>query len=100
MTPPGRSPMSIRGPSCRSLDHRAHAVAGEGVAEGALGRTVEFSLPAGGHHPLTWRSSVAQLAEHATVNRRVTGSSPVGGAKLLVEGLVVRDAVDRHMTYT
>ena len=25
-------------------------------------------------------SSVAQLAEHSTVNRRVTGSSPVGGA--------------------
>ena len=27
-------------------------------------------------------SPVAQLAEHSTVNRRVTGSSPVGGAKL------------------
>src|SRR4029453_2424786 len=26
-------------------------------------------------------SSVAQLAEHSTVNRRVTGSSPVGGAQ-------------------
>ncbi len=26
------------------------------------------------------RSPVAQLAEHSTVNRRVTGSSPVGGA--------------------
>ena len=25
-------------------------------------------------------SPVAQLAEHPTVNRRVTGSSPVGGA--------------------
>ena len=25
-------------------------------------------------------SSIAQLAEHSTVNRRVTGSSPVGGA--------------------
>ncbi len=27
-------------------------------------------------------SSIAQLAEHSTVNRRVTGSSPVGGAFL------------------
>src|SRR3954464_13723912 len=26
------------------------------------------------------QSPVAQLAEHSTVNRRVTGSSPVGGA--------------------
>ena len=26
-------------------------------------------------------SSIAQLAEHSTVNRRVTGSSPVGGAE-------------------
>ena len=26
-------------------------------------------------------SSIAQLAEHSTVNRRVTGSSPVGGAR-------------------
>ena len=30
-------------------------------------------------------SSIAQLAEHSTVNRRVTGSSPVGGASSLVE---------------
>ena len=29
------------------------------------------------------RSPVAQLAEHLTVNQRVTGSSPVGGAKHL-----------------
>lgn len=28
-------------------------------------------------------SSIAQLAEHSTVNRRVTGSSPVGGANNL-----------------
>lgn len=28
----------------------------------------------------TKQSPVAQLAEHSTVNRRVTGSSPVGGA--------------------
>ena len=31
-------------------------------------------------------SSVAQLAEHSTVNRRVTGSSPVGGARDPLEG--------------
>src|SRR5699024_9701646 len=31
-------------------------------------------------------SSVAQLAEHSTVNRRVTGSSPVGGAKAKIPG--------------
>ena len=31
-------------------------------------------------------SSVAQLAEHSTVNRRVTGSSPVGGARGPLEG--------------
>ena len=36
------------------------------------------------------RSPVAQLAEHATVNRRVIGSSPIGGAKLLVSGLLGR----------
>src|SRR3954452_25639860 len=29
----------------------------------------------------TRSSPVAQLAEHATVNRRVIGSSPIGGAK-------------------
>ena len=29
-------------------------------------------------------SSIAQLAEHSTVNRRVTGSSPVGGASNLL----------------
>src|SRR4051794_6159487 len=29
----------------------------------------------------TRSSPVAQLAEHATVNRRVSGSSPLGGAK-------------------
>ena len=33
------------------------------------------------------RSPVAQLAEHATVNRRVTGSFRVGGAKQQVRGL-------------
>src|SRR3954453_7186558 len=33
------------------------------------------------------RSPVAQLAEHATVNRRVSGSSPLGGAKRQVRGL-------------
>ena len=33
-------------------------------------------------------SSVAQLAEHSTVNRRVTGSSPVGGAN--------NEALTRH----
>ena len=32
--------------------------------------------------PQTTYSSIAQLAEHSTVNRRVSGSSPVGGAKL------------------
>src|SRR3712207_6272709 len=41
-------------------------------------------IPARGH---ARRSPVAQLAEHATVNRRVIGSSPIGGAKLLVSGL-------------
>src|SRR6478752_10492879 len=35
------------------------------------------------------RSSVAQLAEHPTVNRTVTGSSPVGGAKGQVRGHVI-----------
>src|SRR3712207_6246700 len=34
-------------------------------------------VPARGH---ARRSPVAQLAEHATVNRRVIGSSPIGGA--------------------
>src|SRR5699024_7785387 len=32
-------------------------------------------------------SSIAQLAEHSTVNRRVTGSSPVGGAIKEVVGI-------------
>ncbi len=36
------------------------------------------------------RSSVAQLAEHPTVNRTVTGSSPVGGAKAQVIDLGLR----------
>lgn len=45
-------------------------------------RVVEYSyLLSDGQHPFT-QSSIAQLAEHSTVNRRVTGSSPVGGAKL------------------
>src|SRR5699024_1479602 len=38
-------------------------------------------------------SSVAQLAEHSTVNRRVAGSSPAGGA---VRGPVVRDGAPAH----
>ncbi len=33
-------------------------------------------------------SSVAQLAEHSTVNRRVTGSSPVGGAQIRIPVLI------------
>src|SRR5690606_14573258 len=41
----------------------------------------------GGHAPAPIRSSVAQLAEHATVNRRVVGSSPTGGAPPRVSGL-------------
>ena len=32
----------------------------------------------------TQYSSLAQLAEHAAVNRRVVGSSPTGGAKKLL----------------
>src|SRR4051812_6234903 len=35
----------------------------------------------------TRSSPVAQLAEHATVNRRVIGSSPIGGAKLLLSAV-------------
>src|SRR5699024_11866990 len=38
-------------------------------------------------------SPVAQLAEHSTVNRRVAGSSPAGGA---VRGPVVRDGAPAH----
>ena len=38
-------------------------------------------------------SSVAQLAEHSTVNRRVAGSSPAGGAG---RGPVVRDEAPDH----
>ena len=34
-------------------------------------------------------SSIAQLAEHSTVNRRVTGSSPVGGAGYIPPSLAL-----------
>src|SRR5437879_4536007 len=47
---------------------------------------LRFFLPAG-LRPVLVRSSVAQLAEHATVNRRVVGSSPTGGASPQVRGL-------------
>ncbi len=33
-----------------------------------------------GSLPFAVRSPIAQLAEHSTVNRRVIGSSPIGGA--------------------
>src|SRR3954451_5959545 len=39
----------------------------------------------------TRSSPVAQLAEHATVNRRVIGSSPIGGAKAHVNRLRLGD---------
>ncbi len=40
------------------------------------------------------RSLVAQLAEHSTVNRRVVGSSPTGGASTRLS----RAAYDGHST--
>lgn len=48
---------------------------GYGVAVIVIQRRTESSNVPGATH-----SSIAQLAEHSTVNRRVTGSSPVGGA--------------------
>src|SRR4051812_9957041 len=53
-----------------------------GVSGGRLGwaRPCARVEVVSGVAPRQERSSVAQLAEHATVNRRVTGSSPVGGA--------------------
>ena len=38
-------------------------------------------------HPYIY-SSIAQLAEHAAVNRRVVGSNPTGGAKGIAATLV------------
>src|SRR3954470_10478323 len=47
----------------------------------------------------TRSSPVAQLAEHATVNRRVIGSSPIGGAKLQLSGVRSPDqGSDPHFT--
>src|SRR5919197_6334791 len=46
----------------------------------------------------TRRSSVAQLAEQPAVNRQVTGSSPVGGARSSVAQLAEQPAVNRQVT--
>ena len=43
-----------------------------------------FSLVANSCQIVTPNSSVAQLVEHTTVNRRVAGSSPARGAKTVV----------------
>src|SRR3954452_10596164 len=44
------------------------------------------------------RSPVAQLAEQPAVNRQVTGSSPVGGARSPVAQLAEQPAVNRQVT--
>src|SRR5689334_21107248 len=46
----------------------------------------------------TRHSSVAQLAEQPAVNRQVTGSSPVGGARSSVAQLAEQPAVNRQVT--
>src|SRR4029077_12550829 len=46
----------------------------------------------------TRQSSVAQLAEQPAVNRQVTGSSPVGGARSPVAQLAEQPAVNRQVT--
>src|SRR6476620_9329726 len=43
-------------------------------------------------------SPVAQLAEQPAVNRQVTGSSPVGGARSPVAQLAEQPAVNRQVT--
>lgn len=54
----------------------------DGLWRGVGPSTAEALVVFSGHQ----RSPVAQLAEHSTVNRRVTGSSPVGGAFTQVRG--------------
>src|SRR6478609_8992227 len=44
------------------------------------------------------QSPVAQLAEQPAVNRQVTGSSPVGGARSPVAQLAEQPAVNRQVT--
>src|SRR5690349_3003094 len=46
----------------------------------------------------TQQSPVAQLAEQPTVNRQVTGSSPVGGARSPVAQLAEQPTVNRQVT--
>ena len=43
-------------------------------------------------------SSIAQLAEHSTVNRRVTGSSPVGGADYIPPSIALSGIFRMHHT--
>ena len=79
---PGRVP---------AAEPRTHA-AGDAAAVPALGRlSRRFRFPGWcllGLYPL--HSSLAQLAEHSTVNRRVAGSSPAGGARSPRSGLPER----------
>src|SRR3954463_5178731 len=76
MSPSGGSVITL--PVARAMRDVSEAVTADlrawGTLDGPAGRT---------------RSSpVAQLAEHATVNRRVSGSSPLGGASSQVSGLM------------
>ena len=41
-------------------------------------------------------SSLAQLAEHAAVNRRVVGSSPTGGARKIAQPVLVEQFLFEH----
>ncbi len=50
------------------------------------------------HSRHTAQSPVAQLAEQPAVNRQVTGSSPVGGARSPVAQLAEHSAVNRRVT--
>ena len=50
------------------------------------------------HSRHTEQSPVAQLAEQPAVNRQVTGSSPVGGARSPVAQLAEHSAVNRRVT--
>ncbi len=73
-----------------------HPPACANVCVAASARRPEHRKEAHSRH--TEQSPVAQLAEQPAVNRQVTGSSPVGGARSPVAQLAEHSAVNRRVT--
>src|SRR5690349_11543536 len=81
---PGGYRLAEHPPACANVCVAANA------RRSAAARQVRFEA--------SQQSPVAQLAEQPAVNRQVTGSSPVGGARSPVAQLAEHSAVNRRVT--